>query len=229
MLIRLKKVDVYDNRVSYAPALDPMEVCGIEALQHPQWPDIHKVSETEFITEFLDSEFRNFSRVQICAGRQFKTSCGKQKGQMLKRKSKVTETEGQQIVQVILANCAAHDTLHHCDTCKFYREGIGGNTTKVLDYQLAAFYDDGKVVELQFIIPAMHMKYFIVDEENQAVKSLILPRVSVCSPIPKLIKTEEEASLGRKIKTPILMASCEGEEEGEPRSFFSEGEEQNLL
>ena len=60
----------------------------------------------------------------------------------------------------------------------------------------------------------MHMKYFLVDEEEQVVKSLLLPRINIASSIPKTVKTEEESIIGRKLKTPILMASSEGEEEG---------------
>lgn len=58
------------------------------------------------------------------------------------------------------------------------------------------------------------MKYFLIDEEHQTVISLLLPRINVTSSIPKVVKTEEENLLGRKVKTPILMASSEGEEEG---------------
>eukprot|EP00795_Rhopilema_esculentum_P007430 gene7430-13192_t len=214
MLMRLKRVDVYDNRVSYAPALDPMEICGIEAIHHPQWPDVSKVSETEFITEFLDSEFKNFSRVHISSVIKDVKPDKKQEVQMLKRISDVTDIGGQQVVPVILADCAAHDTLHHCDSCKFYREGMGGDTTKVFDYQLKGFGDDNSEVELQFIIPVMHMKYFLVDEEQQTVQGLFLPKINVATPFPKAVKTYEETLIGRKIKTPILMASSEGEEEG---------------
>ena len=146
MLMRLKRVDVYDNRISYAPALDPMEICGIEALQHPQWPDITKVIETEFIAEFLDSEFKNFSRVHSYSVTKDAIPDKKQEIQMLKRISDVTDIGGQQIVPVILAGCASHDTLHHCDSCKFYREGMGGDTTKVLDYQLRGFGDENTEV-----------------------------------------------------------------------------------
>ena len=60
----------------------------------------------------------------------------------------------------------------------------------------------------------MHMKYFTIDEEAQIVKSLLLPKIQVGTPFPKIVKTEEEALLGRKTKTPIFMASSEGEEEG---------------
>ena len=148
--MRLKRVDVYDNRVSYAPALDPMEICGIEAIHHPQWPDVSKVSETEFITEFLDSEFKNFSRVHISSVIKDVKPDKKQEVQMLKRISDVTDIGGQQVVPVILADCAAHDTLHHCDSCKFYREGMGGDTTKVFDYQLKGFGDDNS--EVTFVI-----------------------------------------------------------------------------
>ncbi len=140
--MRLKRVDVFDNRVSYAPALDPTEICGIVALHHPQWPDINKVSETEFITEFLDSEFKNYSRVHISSVSKDIKPDKKQEVRMVKRTSDITDIGGQQIVPVILADCATHDTLHHCDSCKFYREGIGGDTTKVLDYQLTTFGDE---------------------------------------------------------------------------------------
>eukprot|EP00794_Sanderia_malayensis_P004602 gene4602-5207_t len=214
MLMRLKRVDVYDNRVSYAPALDPMEICGIVALHHPQWPDITKVSETEFITEFLDSEFKSFSRVHISSVSKDSKPDKKQEIQMLKRTSDIKDIGGQQIVPVILANCASHDTLHHCDSCKFYREGMGGDTTKVLDYQLLGFGDENAEVDIQFIIPVMHMKYFTIDEEQQAVKGLLMPKINVGTPFPKIVKTDEETLLGRKIKTPILMASSEGQEEG---------------
>ena len=150
MLMRLKRVDVYDNRISYAPALDPMEICGIEALHHPQWPDVSKVAETEFITEFLDSEFKRFSRVDISSVIKDVKPDKKQEVQMLKRTSDVTDIGGQQVVPVILADCASHDTLHHCDNCKFYREGMGGDTTKVLDYVITGFGDDNLEV---FILP----------------------------------------------------------------------------
>ena len=60
----------------------------------------------------------------------------------------------------------------------------------------------------------MHMKYFLIDEEEQTVKTLLLPKISTASSIPKTVKTEEESIIGRKMKTPILMASSEGEEEG---------------
>ena len=69
-------------------------------------------------------------------------------------------------------------------------------------------------VELQFIIPVMHMKYFLINEQEQTVQSLLLPKISTASSIPKTVKTEEENIIGRKMKTPILMASSEGEEEG---------------
>ena len=146
MLLRLKRVDVYDNRVSYAPALDPMEICGIEALHHPQWPDVTKVSETEFITEFLDSEFKSFSRVHLSSVIKEAKPDKKQEVRMLKRISDVTDIGGQQVIPVILADCASHDTLHHCDSCKFYREGMGGDTTKVLDYHVKNFGDEGNEV-----------------------------------------------------------------------------------
>jgi len=221
MLLRLKRVDVYDNRVSYAPALDPMEICGIEALHHPQWPDVTKVSETEFITEFLDSEFKSFSRVHISSVIKETKPNKKQEVRMLKRTSDVTDIGGQQVIPVILADCASHDTLHHCDSCKFYREGMGGDTTKVLDYQVKDFGDESCEVELQFIIPVMHLKYFLINEQEQMVQSLLLPKVSTASSIPKTVKTEEENIIGRKMKTPILMASSEGEEEGLLNIFHS--------
>ena len=69
-------------------------------------------------------------------------------------------------------------------------------------------------MELQFIIPVMHIKYFMIDEEQQTVISLLLPKINVASSIPKTVRTEEENLIGRKVKTPILMASSEGEEEG---------------
>ena len=67
----------------------------------------------------------------------------------------------------------------------------------------------------------MHMKYFLIDEERQTVVSLLLPRINTASPIPKIVKTDEENLLGRKVKTPILMASSEGEEEGNICFTFS--------
>ncbi len=66
----------------------------------------------------------------------------------------------------------------------------------------------------------MHMKYFIIDEEAQVVKGMLLPRINVSTPFPKIVKTDEEALLGRKIKTPILMASSEGQEEGKSLYLF---------
>ena len=60
----------------------------------------------------------------------------------------------------------------------------------------------------------MHMKYFLVDEEQQTVQGLFLPKINIATPFPKAVKTYEETLIGRKIKTPILMASSEGEEEG---------------
>ena len=60
----------------------------------------------------------------------------------------------------------------------------------------------------------MHMKYFVIDEVQQVVKGLLLPKIHVGTPFPRIVKTEEEALLGRKVKTPIFMASSEGQEEG---------------
>ena len=175
MLLRLKRVDVYDNRVSYAPALDPMEICGIEALHHPQWPDVTKVSETEFITEFLDSEFKSFSRVHISSVIKETKPNKKQEVRMLKRTSDVTDIGGQQVIPVILADCASHDTLHHCDSCKFYREGMGGDTTKVLDYQVKDFGDEScevcKLALFQFCSRANFVS-FAVDDSSKILSNI---------------------------------------------------------
>ena len=45
MLVRLKRVDVYDNRITYTPSIEAITA---------RWPDHNALVETKFVGGFLD-------------------------------------------------------------------------------------------------------------------------------------------------------------------------------
>ena len=45
MLVRLKRVDVYDNRITYTPSIEAITA---------RWPDHNALVETKFVAGFLD-------------------------------------------------------------------------------------------------------------------------------------------------------------------------------
>ena len=173
-------------------------------------PNAQELSSTKFVSQCLDTEYASFSPIcfpHVDTGRN--------------PISHIHDLPGRPYEQVILAKTAAHDFWHHCDICKFYREGIGSNLVKTLTYKLHNFGTDQKTIELEFVIPLMHLKYFLYDEIEETMSSLILSKYD-----PDNHPSTPQAYKAAVIKSPILMTSSEGHEEGMRHylsSLFSRG------
>lgn len=189
MLVRLKRVDVYDNIITYVPS--------IEALTG-RWPESARLKETKFVSGFLDMRLETCSQIHVCSSEKETTL------QIVAQ----DKEKGTDSALVILAKTAAFDAYHHCDICRFYREGISNTVSQVYTYQVLNFGHAKRTLDVQIVIPPIHMKYFIVDETTNTLLNLILQPV------------EEETKVNRmnqhplNTKTPIFMHSSGGEEEG---------------
>jgi len=186
MLMRLKRVDVFDNCITYIPSSIKMS--------YSYFPTGKTVLNTKFFEGYLDSTFQKMSPVCIYTDNvkleQLK-SCGLE--------------EGSESALVILSKTSCFDTYHHCDICKFYREGIGHNATKVYTYSLNM--NDGTSVQLPFSIPPIHLKYFVIHEAERTMSSVTLATFDR----EQMVTTQFPM---RSAKTPIFMFSSSGEEEG---------------
>ena len=184
--MRLKRVDVHDNCVVYTPS-------------HEKYITYQNVSTTKFVSGYLDMNYETFSPVHVdCSETALHNPV----------LSRVRE-EGTDTALVILAKTAAYDTYHHCDICRFYREGIANTSTKIYSYQIQGFGADKQVIDLKIAIPPIHMKYFIVNEST--LLSLILPQCNESA--------SENCQV--QVKTPIFMRSASSGDEGEDYNLLN--------
>lgn len=152
MLMRLKRVDVYDNCITYTPSSSAQLASNV---------DIWK-----FIPNFLDMRREKCSPVHVCS------KDNKTHNPVIDS----TREEGSDKALVILAKTALYDTFHHCDVCKIYREGIGNMVAQIFNYSITT--NNGEVkeyIKLQFVIPPIHLKYFEVDDSSGTIERLITP------------------------------------------------------
>lgn len=189
MLVRLKRVDVYDNRIIYTANQQTRELSVLEILR-----------STRFVPGFLDTKYDVFSLPQVC------TIEDEMEEQVLSR----AKEEGSGDALVILAKTAAYDTFHHCDMCRFYREGIANNASQVSTYQLDNVGSDHRSISLLVVIPPIHTKLFIFEEGSTNITNVVFSQYN-----EPFIPTEDSTVLtGCRVKTPILMLSSSGDEEG---------------
>ncbi|XP_057314871.1 GREB1-like protein isoform X2 [Hydractinia symbiolongicarpus] len=203
MLVRLKRVDVYDNRISYTANQQTRELSVLEILR-----------STKFVPGFLDTKYDVFSLPHVC------TIEDEMEEQVLSR----AKDEGSVDALVILAKTAAYDTFHHCDMCRFYREGIANNASQVSTYQLDNVGSDHRSVNLLVVIPPIHTKHFIFEEGSTNITNVVFSQYN-----EPFIPTEDSTVLtGCCVKTPILMLSSSGDEEGLLNLFHTMEETDHL-
>ena len=192
MLLRLKRVDVYDNCVTYTPASFVNQEISVDVLAN--W---------KFMSNFLDMRREKFSHIQIC----------EKENEIHDPILSSQREEGSKQALVILAKTALYDTLHHCDVCKFYREGIASAISKTYTYSLdlTGGVQEENVI-LKIVIPPIHSKYFDVNEESSTVERLILPQYENSTAASASPSSSSTAI--HMVKSPILMMSTVGEEEG---------------
>ena len=194
MLMRLKRVDVYDNCVTYTPSsFDDKETCA----------DVDVIANWQFLSNFLDMRREKFSRIHVCC----------KSNEVHNPIVSSRREEGTSKALVILAKTALYDTLHHCDVCKFYREGIASAVSKTYDYTLTSPGLQENIT-LKIVVPPIHSKYFDVNEETNTVERLILPSTDFSQ---QAVTSQPPAHM---VKSPILMMSTVGEEEGRKNPFF---------
>lgn len=193
MLMRLKRVDVYDNCVTYTPASYDSTAYGVDSSDDPS-----VLSSWKFLSNFLDMRREKSSQIHMCH----------KKNEVYKPVVSSRREEGSNKALVILAKTALYDTLHHCDVCKFYREGIASAVSQVYDYQLNTIGENEETVDLKIVVPPIHCKYFDIDEEKKSVIHLILPSTS-----------QTMYGHTHMVKSPVLMMSTVGEEEGKCSSL----------
>ena len=189
MLLRLKRVDVYDNCVTYTPSSFVNQEISVDVLTN--W---------KFMSNFLDMRREKFSQIHMC----------KKDHEIHDPIVSSLREEGSKKALVILAKTALYDTLHHCDVCKFYREGIASASSKTYTYILDPIGEEQDVnVTLKIVIPPIHSKYFDVNEDTNTVEGLILPQDE-----RSVTGTLTESVGLHMVKSPIMMMSTVGEEEG---------------
>ena len=187
--MRLKRVDVYDNCITYTPASYDATTYGTDSSDDP-----NILSNWKFLSNFLDMRREKSSQIHLC----------QRKNEVYQPVVSSRLEEGSNKALVILAKTALYDTLHHCDVCKFYREGIASAVSQVYDYQLKTVGgEQEEIVNLKIVIPPIHGKYFHIDEEKKSVVQLILPSIN-----------QTVHGNTHMVKSPVLMMSTVGEEEG---------------
>ena len=191
MLMRLKRVDVYDNCITYSPSTY-FNLTQLNSIS------IENVLQTQFFDGFLDSRLNKFSRVCIEGIDNYTHN------QIIDS----TKEEGSESALVVLSKSPSCDTYHHCDVCRFYREGLGSSSR----YEFQFTDGDEEIITLNFYIPQLQLKYFIVDRNEKQMKSLMLP------------ESNQPGEAGH-VKTPVFMYVTAGHEEGEPGFSIASNEE----
>lgn len=191
MLLRLKRVDVYDNCVTYTPSSFVNQEISVDVLTN--W---------KFMANFLDMRREKFSQIHLC----------EKENEIHDPIVSSLREEGSKKALVILAKTALYDTLHHCDVCKFYREGIASASSKTYTYTLGPIGEEQDVnVTLKIVIPPIHSKYFDVNEEMSTVERLILSQDE--RSVAGTLTSGNSVGI-HMVKSPIMMMSTVGEEEG---------------
>ena len=190
MLVRLKRVDVYDNCVTYSPLS--------QSVVSSKWPEYDDMLTTKFYSDYLVSKYENFSPAHVCL-------TSDEVNDIIVSHNREEDSTSEALV--ILSKTASCDMYHHCDVCRFYREGIANTVTEACSYQLFNFGKEQQTIDLQVIIPPIHMKYFVVNNETKVMTSLLLQN---CGPDVDSLTTLSRS----RVKTPILMMSSSGDEEG---------------
>ena len=168
--------------------------------------NVDVLANWKFLDNFLDMRREKFSQIHIC----------ERENEIHNPIVSSHREEGSKKALVILAKTALYDTLHHCDVCKFYREGIATTSSKTYTYQLDVAGEQIEKVTLKIVIPPIHSKYFDVDDEAGCVERLTLSQYEGPTPVISAVSPNKV----HMVRSPILMMSTVGEEEG-LSSFFS--------
>lgn len=195
MLIKLQKVDVYDE-IPLVQGSDGKETSSKTTAPSTAHPDFKTISQMTFNCELKGYHYAKTSPLMLHSNKKEPTAA------KTTTKTKTTPLSTPPVTSVLLSSWAAHDICHHCDSCKGYRDGIGPSTSLYHVYQL----ESGE--NLHFLIPPTYVSEFTFTEDKQ-LHSLKLPRVLVKGVNGEVVALKNEGELNgkRSILSPIMIPS----------------------
>ena len=217
MLLKLQRVDVYDN-AHFAPPASPTPTHS--PAKRPRldsstgaWPDYSAVAKLPFTYDTREHKYANTS--PLVSDSATRTDALAEKN----RKWVPGSARRRCTRSVLLSPWSAFDIYHHCDSCKQYREGTGPSSSLCHAFKLRS----GEV--LQFVIPSSCQRHFTFTQDKQ-LRSLRLPLVlsGGSGESVKSLKRESGEEFEGEIRTPIMMPSTGRHETGNDcSSLFAPG------